>query len=655
MKSRLFMHCVAKARVLLMILAVTAATCVGLRAQAEDEDTYMGENPARYAQVKVVEGDVQIQKGDTQEALDRGTPVAEGDVVESHGRGILQLGDGTRLAFGPETRFRVAELFMEESAQSQVLIRLDYGRLRVSLGPDSEARFRVDTPSGSGVLVDRSSASFEAAAERVTRVRVHTGRLTFSNEINRAIIRAGERLTVYSSQDQLDRVRSFNTYDSDEFDSWCDRYLSVKHGESYAHVPAEIRYYSDELDGSGDWTYVDDCASWCWRPRGLEADWRPYWNGRWGCYPGGMTWVSYEPWGYLTHHYGRWGWRGGFGWYWIPGVYFAPAWVAWQTEDAYFGWAPLGWHNEPCSWGHNSWGGGHCWNVVQVNFINDRHIHNHIYGDPIVLRRFNPGPGAPTWPGSPGRRPLTPPWRQGPLMVNQREFRNPVLIRPLVEDRNLHQQRFHEYERQAQATGRTIYRRDPAMPSRPLAPGGSQAPVSGTITRAPFEDRSRLRPMGRVPMSASPAASGSAPVRSQERPTAPPSRQDTEDRTNRTPSRPAENIGTPSRGDRPTYVDQTPHRERPRVEERPQAPRDEPRRDFPREERRAPERSREDRPVERHLDRSPERPAPAPARPVERPAAPPPAARPVEHPSAPTRSEAPRSEPSRSHEADKKK
>lgn len=644
MLERFFTLRFCKTRVLILILAVAAAAPLALRSQ--DEDTYMGESPVRYAQVKIVEGDVQIQKGDTQEALDRGTPVAEGDVVESHGRGVLQLGDGSRLAFGDNTRFQVAALFMDQSSDRQVLIRLDYGRLRATLGADSEAKLRIDTPSGSGTLGDRASASFEVASDRVTRVRVHTGRLAFSNDDHQSNIRAGERLTVYSSHDQLDRVRSFNTYDNDDFDKWCDGELSVRHGESYAHVPAEIRYYSDDLDGSGQWTYVDDCASWCWRPMGMADDWRPYWNGRWGCYPGGMTWISNEPWGYLTHHYGRWGWRGGFGWYWIPGVYYSPAWVAWHTADALFGWAPLGYRNAPCSWGHRGWGGGDCWNVVEFNHINDRRIHDRIYNDSAILRRFNPGPANPAWPGAPGRRPLTPPWRQGPLLVNQREFRNPSLIQPLVEDRAVHRQRLSEYERQAQtSTGRTVYRREIPILARPSAPNGVVAPQ--VASRDPFEDRSRLRPIGRAPISAAPR-NPDAGVR--EQPRTSPQRLAPDPQRNRVPQ------------DRPVNADSFPRREapreRPRVEERPQAPRAEAPRSISREEPRA-GRPREDRSFERRPERAPERPAPPPpSRPMERPSSPSPASRPAERPSAPppapARSEPSHSEPSHSRTPDKK-
>ena len=293
---------------LALLMAPVAIVSPALRAQAPDEDSYLGESPERYAQVKVLEGDVRIHKGEGEEALSRGIPVAEGDVVESRGRGVLQLGDGSRIAFGSSTRFQVAALFTDQKGARQVLLRLDYGRLRVMVGSQSEARIRIDTPSGTATLADKSSASCEVEQDRTVRVRVHSGRATFANDADHSTLSAGERLTVYSRQDRLDRVRSFNTYDADAFDGWCDDHLAIRRGASWDKVPQEIRYYADDLDKNGEWIYVDETSSWCWRPTGVSVEWRPYWNGHWGAYAGGMTWVSDDPWGYVTHHHGRWGW-----------------------------------------------------------------------------------------------------------------------------------------------------------------------------------------------------------------------------------------------------------------------------------------------------------------------------------------------------------
>ena len=496
-------------------VAIVAIVAIAppLQAQNDEDENYMGENPDRYAQVKVLEGEVNILKGEIDEPLSRGTPVAEGDVVESHGRGVLQLADGSRIAFGADTRFQVSALFMDRDQERQVLLRLEHGRLRVFMGRESEARIRVDTPSGTGTLSDTCSATFEVDPDRTVRVRVYTGRLAFANERGRTFIPAGDRLTVYSNQDQLDRIRGFSTFDNDSFDEWCDRSAMPRRGASWERVPPEIRYYSDDLDGHGEWVYVDDCNTWCWRPKGVVEEWRPYWRGRWGCYAGGMTWVSDEPWGYVTHHFGRWGWGVNLGWYWIPGAYYSPAWVAWQTNDAYFGWAPMGYSNRPCSWGYGAWHGGYCWNVVQVNQINVYNIHTRVYNDGGVIRRFTPGTGDTGWTRGPqGNRPLTPAWRQGPVLVNREEFRDPGRFQRAVQDRPLARDRMRTYEQQATtSTGRTIFRDRRPLQVAPAAPTGTNLERPRDPRPAPFEDRSRLHQPNERPIFRSDAPRNAPP------------------------------------------------------------------------------------------------------------------------------------------------
>jgi hypothetical protein len=489
----------------LLLPATIVALAPQLKAQSEADDTYMGENPARYASVRVLDGDATIRKGELEEPLSRGIPIAEGDVVESHGRGVLQLTDGTQVAFGSDTRFQVATLFTEEDQDRQVLLRLDYGRLRITMGPESEARLRIDMPSGSAVLADGSSASFEMERDRTARVKVLSGRMVFSNARDKSSLRAGERLTVYSDQDRLDRIQNFNTYSGDSFDAWCDRSLTLRRGPSWDKVPAEIRYYADDLDANGEWVYVEEYRTWCWRPLRVSAEWRPYWRGRWGAYPGGMTWISDEPWGYVTYHHGRWGWGASLGWYWIPGVFYSPAWVAWHASDANFGWAPLGYYNHPVAWGYGAWGGGTCWNVVEINFIHTPDIHIHILRDPGLIRRFDSGSGAAGW--NSGSRPLVHPWRQSPLVVSQSEFRNPAQLQRLLQDPQESQNRLHTYEQQSR---RTIYRR-PFTEVR--TPPSANGPA--------FEDHSHLRTPGVRPSPSSVPLESPRPLA---RPLSPPNR-----------------------------------------------------------------------------------------------------------------------------------
>lgn len=637
-------------RTLALLLAPAAILAPSLYAQAPDEDADLGESPERYAQVKVLEGDVSIRKGDIDEPLARGIPVGEGDVVESRGRGVLQLGDGSRIAFGSGTRFQVAALFTDQKGERQVMLRLDYGRIRISLGAQSDARIRVDTPSGTASLSDKGSVTFEVDRDRTIRLRVHNGRVRFANDADRATITAGERLTVYGSQDRLDRVRSFNTYDADTFDEWSNDHLTARRRASWDRVPKEIRYYADDLDDNGDWIYVNETSNWCWRPR-VSVEWRPYWRGRWGAYSGGMTWVSDDPWGYVTHHHGRWGWGASLGWYWIPGVYYSPAWVAWNNHDSYFGWAPLGYWNSPCSWGYGSWGGGYAWNVVSVHHIHHHRLHGRIHSDVNIIRNFNRGTGASTWTGSGPGRPLTPGWQRGRLVVTRSEFGDPAQFQRVATQRPLQRERIQTYNRQAEAaTGRTILRREPTEP-RPVDRSVQQGPAPAREVRhIPFEDRSRPVP-------------GRSVVRDLRE--VPPSHPDPREGRSTDASRvPTSSEPRPGASGREVTPRETPRDERPREVDRPavrevprEAPRETPRepirnerpRDFERPTPRETPRDYE-RPTPRETPREYERPAPrevpreAPreAPRYERPSAPPPSYSP-----APSHSPAPRSAPDR--------
>jgi hypothetical protein len=80
-----------------------------------------------------------------------------------------------------------------------------------------------------------------------------------------------------------------------------------------------------------------------WQPRQAESSrsWRPYTTGRWVYTDAGWTWISEEPFGWATYHYGRWTRLRGIGWVWVPGNQWAPAWVSWRKSNDYVGWAPL--------------------------------------------------------------------------------------------------------------------------------------------------------------------------------------------------------------------------------------------------------------------------------------------------------------------------
>jgi hypothetical protein len=139
-------------------------------------------------------------------------------------------------------------------------------------------------------------------------------------------------------------------------DSFLTRSVETK-GESVTHLPEGIREDSAVLDEYGRWenVYYEGEYREAWRPTSVEEGWAPYTVGHWTDWYGDYTWIPYEPFGYVTHHYGYWFWANSC-WYWAPpvvsaGVWGPPYWgigfgwypgrVGWIYTDATVGWFPL--------------------------------------------------------------------------------------------------------------------------------------------------------------------------------------------------------------------------------------------------------------------------------------------------------------------------
>lgn len=105
-------------------------------------------------------------------------------------------------------------------------------------------------------------------------------------------------------------------------------------------VRVSVDFFYNNLEPYGDWREVGDYG-WCWQPRDVDRNWRPYSDGRWLYTDAGWTWDSEEPYSWAVYHYGRWARVDRVGWVWVPGTEWGPAWVSWRRSARYVGWAPL--------------------------------------------------------------------------------------------------------------------------------------------------------------------------------------------------------------------------------------------------------------------------------------------------------------------------
>lgn len=107
-----------------------------------------------------------------------------------------------------------------------------------------------------------------------------------------------------------------------------------------AETRVSLSFFYNNLSPYGEWVSVGDYGD-AWHPNEVDNEWSPYSEGSWAYTEDGWTWVSDEPWADITYHYGRWVDVAGYGWCWVPGYEWAPAWVSWRSSDDYVGWAPL--------------------------------------------------------------------------------------------------------------------------------------------------------------------------------------------------------------------------------------------------------------------------------------------------------------------------
>ncbi len=114
---------------------------------------------------------------------------------------------------------------------------------------------------------------------------------------------------------------------------------SVRASYPAGPVSADVGMFYDDLAPYGSWVTVAAYGD-VWVPR-VSPWWRPYSQGHWVLTDDGWTWVADEPWGWAPYHYGRWYVDPAWGWVWVPGHVWAPAWVAWRSGGGHVGWAAL--------------------------------------------------------------------------------------------------------------------------------------------------------------------------------------------------------------------------------------------------------------------------------------------------------------------------
>jgi hypothetical protein len=380
------------------LLALAVLLIAGPAPAAADYDDYPEDGygdtagyEASYSYVRTLDGSATLVQGDTRDrdALQVNQPILVGDSlwVAPNGRAEVVLSDGNRLRIDGGTEIALEALAASPDRDDpSTILRLSEGNIQLVVDADflGDDYPRIDTPNAT-VYANQTGTYRITASEGWSEVVARWGAAEVVTREGSVIVRQGEEAVVEGRDRPRTQVRRASREDSLEI--WGER-LDDEGRYASRYVDDSISYESAHLDRYGSWSRID--GRYAWRPR-VADDWRPYWNGRWRHSPLGLTWVSYEPWGWVPYHYGTWDYVPGYGWTWFPGHRFSPAWVYWYWTDHYAGWVPLGYYSRHYWSSYGRYGlragvygytGGHWghygyWNFCDLRYFGQRYQYRH--------------------------------------------------------------------------------------------------------------------------------------------------------------------------------------------------------------------------------------------------------------------------------------
>ena len=321
-----------------------------------EEKKYTSES---FARLNFLNGSVFLQRG-ADLGYEEGVlnmPISEGDRLgTTEGRAEVYLPKGTFIRLDINTKIDFVNL--PKKGDDLTRLRVWTGNIYLSTYRlAKEKGIEIHSPDVSIYILEEGLYRIDVSENEKTEIYVYDGVIEAAGEEGSVLLKGQQSFEVTDGR-FASKPRHFYAVAEDSFDRWSEsRESRVRREIQSLHLPEELADFENELSENGDWIYLKPYG-WVWVPRGVEAEWRPYYHGYWDWLPYcGWTWVPYEPWGWATFHYGWWNWGASIGWHWIPGTFWGPAWVGWYWGPTYCAWAPLSfWYYPWASWNAYYWG-----------------------------------------------------------------------------------------------------------------------------------------------------------------------------------------------------------------------------------------------------------------------------------------------------------
>jgi len=273
-------------------------------------------------------------------------PIFPGDevITNRRGRSEIRLADGNVIALDRSTEVRFVSINDTYNMDgNETIVEVHYGHVAVQRTDSHREALRLDTARASYAATNEAIYAVDTQGRDQDRVTVFYGDIEVRTPDRTSSLREGDEARVDTSG-MYDRVSS-QRGTADEFERWFNQRSRRYTQDNSQYLDASLAYSDADLQHYGSWTFVTGLGTWGWHPY-VSASWRPYYYGSWMYGPNNcLTWYSAEPWGWVPYHYGRWGYDPVYGWVWVPGYTYSPAWVYFAYSPGFFGWAPAGWYD----------------------------------------------------------------------------------------------------------------------------------------------------------------------------------------------------------------------------------------------------------------------------------------------------------------------
>ncbi|MCL6480450.1 MAG: FecR family protein, partial [Firmicutes bacterium] len=289
-------------RVWMLSVVLLAGSLAAARPVLQTEYSHV-----RIVRLSLVEGDVQIAQpgeADWQTAL-QNMPIPHGSALATgSGHAEVEFENGTTVWLAGNSLLEFTELALVDGARITRL-RLTQGTATFYGNPSREDRFVVNTPHVEMVLQEKGTFRVDVDAQE-TAVSVWNGELEVLTAAGNYTLRKGRSLIFGSDMRQALVERNPN---EDAWDRWVEarrNHVLTGRNQVGRYLSAGYAYGLHDLWHYGYWFTLPGFGH-CWRPWGVSHAWSPFSFGRWVYYPGwGLTWISFEPWGWVPYHFGSW-------------------------------------------------------------------------------------------------------------------------------------------------------------------------------------------------------------------------------------------------------------------------------------------------------------------------------------------------------------